>query len=51
MKGIDLSNMATYKISEFSGIFEMNHVCRQTSLRSSNVAPSNESLLPMRKAL
>ena len=33
MKGIDLSNMATYKISESSGIFEVN-LCIQANLSS-----------------
>ena len=45
MKGIDLSNMATYKISEFSGIFEVNYVCRQTCLRNSGDRNAGDRIL------
>ena len=42
MKGIDLNTMRTSKLSEFSGIFEVNHVYRQARFRPGNGTHANE---------
>ncbi len=42
MKGIDLNTMRTSKLSEFSEIFEVNHVYRQARFRPGNGTHANE---------
>jgi hypothetical protein len=51
MTGIDLNTMRASKISEFSGIFEVNHVYRQARFRPDDGTHTNEGFSPLRTDL